>query len=96
MLELGKTLQVEACFAPLVDVLIAMAEEDTNPRPIDKIAFLGETGLEQVEKNWPDLADFVRRAPRRDAQPLSWLLMRSRLNSAITRTGISFGQTASH
>jgi hypothetical protein len=63
VLELGKTLQVEACFAPLVDVLLAMAEEDTNPRPIDKITFLGETGLEQVEKFWPDLADFVKRAP---------------------------------
>lgn len=63
VLELGKTLQVEACFAPLVEVLMAMAEEDTNPRPIDKITFLGETGLEQVEKVWPDLADFVKRAP---------------------------------
>jgi len=63
VIALGRQLRPEPCFAPLVEVLLAMAAEETDPRPIDKITFLGETGLEQVEKIWPDLADFVKRAP---------------------------------
>ena len=55
--------EVPRVFQPLVDVLCAWAEEEAAPRPIDKIALLGETGLEQIDKVWPDLADFVRRAP---------------------------------
>lgn len=49
-------------FLPLVDVLLAWAMESSQPGVIDKVRFLSETGLEQVERVWPALADFVRRA----------------------------------
>lgn len=29
---------------------------------VDKVRFLAETGLEQVERVWPELSDFVNRA----------------------------------
>lgn len=48
---------------PLVAAIHSMANEHTNPQPIDKATLLGETGVEQVEKVWPALADFIRRAP---------------------------------
>lgn len=50
-------------FEPLRLVLLAWANEGERAQPIDKIQFLGETGLEQVERAWPELAAFVRRAP---------------------------------
>lgn len=50
-------------FDPLVAALVAWAQEKDGPRPINKIALLGETGLEQLEKVWPDLADFIKRSP---------------------------------
>ncbi|HEY0881283.1 MAG TPA: hypothetical protein VGD87_07125 [Archangium sp.] len=51
-------------FMPLVRVLAAWSREEAAPQAIDPIPLLGETGLDQVEKVWPDLADFIRRAPR--------------------------------
>lgn len=51
-----------ATFRPLIDALMAWASEP-EPVPFDKVRLLGETGLAQVERVWPDLADFLRRAP---------------------------------
>lgn len=49
-------------FAPLADALLAWAEEGQSRRAINKVAILGETGLEQVEKAWPEFAEFLKRA----------------------------------
>lgn len=50
--------------SPLLDALRAWAREESAPEPIDKVALLGETGIDQIEKVWPDFADFIRRAPQ--------------------------------
>lgn len=65
VLELAADLDnLPRAFHPLARVLAAWSREEEAPQAIDPIALLGETGLEQVEKVWPDLADFIKRAPR--------------------------------
>lgn len=59
VLKLERTLHWPREFVPLVAVLCAWAEEHQTPRAIDKVALLGETGLDQLEKIWPDLADSI-------------------------------------
>lgn len=56
--------RIPRAFHPLARVLAAWSREEESPQAIDPIPLLGETGLEQVEKVWPDLADFIKRAPR--------------------------------
>jgi hypothetical protein len=56
--------QILAPLLPLTEALCAWAAEQANePREVDKITLLAETGIEQVEQCWPEFAAFLRRAP---------------------------------
>ncbi|MEW5737901.1 MAG: hypothetical protein AB1938_03190 [Myxococcota bacterium] len=50
----------------LADALYAWCVEQMSGelRPVDRVGLLGETGPEALEKLWPELMDFVQRAPR--------------------------------
>ncbi|MGV3619686.1 MAG: hypothetical protein ACO1OB_02655 [Archangium sp.] len=55
-------LPVATPFEPLCNALSSWAR-DVSLSDVDRIVLLGETGIDQVRRVWPEFADFLERAP---------------------------------